>query len=129
MAKKNATTGLMIIFIMIVISCKVNPKTKLCDKYKIISIDSIENVYVIHAKSENKYYKIVSEKEPNSQNCKKIKTGKFYNFYLTSLFKDRGKFKTNFDGVDFKGQSIFLEKDSIYDVHTAKQLRGLCFTN
>lgn len=124
---KNATRLFIAVFIIINISCKTNLSKDNFSQYQIISIDSIENVYVIHTKSVNKYYKIVSEKEYNHEKGKKIKIGKFYKFNLTSLFKEREKFRTNFDGADFKGQSILVERDSIYDIHTAQQLRGLYF--
>lgn len=129
MTRKNVILVFVILCLIINISCKVSQTTETFRNYKIISIDSIDNVYIIHAKSKDRYFKIVSEKENIQTDRKKIKIDKSYKFRLTSLFKDREKFRANFDGVDFKGQSILLEKDSIYDIHTSKQLRGLYFFN
>lgn len=131
MTKKNDISLLIIIVLLLVnVSCKVkdNKKSATFIKCTIMTIDSISGVYVIHAKSQSSYFKIVSAKtEDIVKTCKKIKVGKSYEFHLTSLFNNKQEFLTAVDGVDFNGQSILLERDSIYDIHTAKELNGLCF--
>ncbi|TPD73660.1 hypothetical protein [Flavobacterium microcysteis] len=130
MATKNVTKAIVVICLLIASSCKVknNDATDRVRSYKVITIDSISNVYIIRVKEQQKYFKIVSQKSIDSPiNCNKIKVGKTYSFNLTSLFIEREKLPVNIDAVDFQGQSIELEKDSIYDIHKSENLRGLCF--
>ncbi|MEQ3661656.1 MAG: hypothetical protein ABNG96_03095, partial [Flavobacterium sp.] len=102
---------------ILILSCKsnkvINNEAKDFLKYKIIKIDSINNVYVIHAKENGLYYKILSLKNNNKLSSnKKIKQGNKYNFKLISL-----DVPMYVDGLDFHGEAISIERDSIYDLH------------
>src|SRR6476620_3986560 len=98
MANKN-----VIIIILVFICFKISScKTKLSDRtddFFITSIDSINNVYIIHAKNKNVWYKIVSEKVYKESKCNNIRVGNSYRFDLTSLFLDREKIRTRIDGI------------------------------
>jgi hypothetical protein len=112
---------------ILILSCKsnkvINNEAKDFLKYKIIKIDSINNVYVIHAKENGLYYKILSLKNNNKLSSnKKIKQGNKYNFKLISL-----DVPMYVDGLDFHGEAISIERDSIYDLHISNNLKGLYF--
>ena len=126
MAKKNVIL-FMIIYLVMNISCKSNLAVSNAIKYKVVSIDSIEDVYVIYAKNKSNYFKIVTQKMQYSSSCNKIKIGKKYKFDLVSLLKEKEKFRTNVAGVDFHGKSILLERDSITDIYSANNIESLCF--
>lgn len=100
---------------------------------KILRIDSLNNYYVIYAKTKDSTYKIISEKQVNAA-CKKIQTNKHYNLNLKS-FKSLAPIingvKMYFPDVDcyyfFEDTHICLEKDKgIYDLHIAENINGLC---
>ncbi|WP_306353664.1 hypothetical protein [Flavobacterium sp. '19STA2R22 D10 B1'] len=122
--------SIIIVVVYLFASCKSSSiKTTINEKeYMVLSIDSINSVYVIRAKSEKKYYKILSVKttKKNSK-CDKIQVGKTYNFKLNPGFLSDPIFPINVDGYMFNNEIITIEKDSIYDIHEAKNLKGLCF--
>ncbi len=119
----------MLLFIIFT-SCKSSSvKTTVNEKeYTVLSIDSINNVYVIHAKKDSLYFKILSFKtEGRFSKCNKIQTGKSYDFKLNPGFLSDDRFSINLDGIWYHGETIRIERDSIYDLHEAKNLKGLCF--
>ncbi|MCC9070722.1 hypothetical protein LNQ49_03785 [Flavobacterium sp. F-65] len=101
---------------------------KLKDSYKIIRIDSINNVYSIYARRENLLFKILSLKNDNiDKKLKKIKCGENYKLQLISLLEGDSRYPINIDGIDFHGQTIELERDSINDLYITKNLIGLYY--
>jgi hypothetical protein len=116
---------ILIIYITLNTSCKSNLSSTNTNYYKILSIDSTVDIYVIKAKNKNNYYKIVSKRiDSPLSNCKKIRINKSYKFELVSLLQ-KEKFTTMIGGIDFDGESILFERDSINDIHTANNLRGI----
>jgi hypothetical protein len=107
------------------------PGLELSEKYKVIKIDSIKNVYVVYAKKELTLYKIVSLKDWIA--CRNIQVGGEYPFKLMSRVpKD---FKgidispntiPHITGIDFYGTWIEFESDSINDIFISFNLKGLC---
>lgn len=107
------------------------PDFGLHEKYKVIKIDSIKNVYLVYAKKELALYKIVSLKD--SLACKNIQVGGEYPFRLISRVpKD---FKgidvspntiPHITGIDFYGTWIEFERDSINDIFISLNLKSLC---
>jgi len=103
--------------------------------YKVYKIDSINNFYIIYAKRERVIYKIVSKKWPLN-NCKPIVINIEYAFKLKSRNQTR-----LLSGINLSAEAldrincfyyddttfICLERDSINDLHSAQNLRGLCF--
>lgn len=101
---------------------------KLKDSYKIIRIDSINNVYSIYARKENLLFKILSLKNDIvDKELKKIKCGENYKLELISLLEGDSRYPINVDGIDFYGQTIELERDSINDLYITKNLVGLYY--
>jgi len=91
-------------------------------KYKIIKIVSKNDVCIIYAKNHDSFYKILTLKnESENSYCKKIKIGREYELELISL-----DVPIYADGLDFHGEPILLERDSINELHTTKDLKGLC---
>lgn len=103
--------------------------------YKVYKIDSIHSYYLIYAKRNNIHYKIVSDKSPLG-NCKSIMINHEYAFNLQSRNDSRrlSKIKLSPEALMrincfYYDDSTFicLERDSISDLHSAKNVRGLCF--
>ena len=101
------------------------------DKYKVIRIDSINNVYVIYARKDSSWYKIVSLKD--TLPCPRIKVGKDYPLVLMSRVPKEFRGENispsvipHITGIDFYGVSIPFERDSINDIFVATNLKGLC---
>jgi hypothetical protein len=106
---------------------KVTDNMLVADKHKIIKIDSIGNVYIIYAKKENVYYKILSDKiSENNEACNQIIIEHYYNLKLKSMFEDRTRPSFKISGVLYNEQEIEFERDSINDLHFAENIRGLC---
>lgn len=96
-------------------------------QYKIIKIDSLENVYIIYAELNDNIYKIVSEKQKLSK-CNPIEEDKFYNFKLKSAFPENFYQKRDKYGIKLFNTEIKLENDSIvWDIFLTKNLKGLCY--
>jgi len=129
-----------IIFIFI-FSCKPvssldtnKAQSMITNGYKVIKIDSINNVYLIYAIKRDSLFKILSLKN-NLSTCNKIKIGKQYNFELQSLFPNKflGKhnlspnYLPNVNGIDYHGTTIKIERDSINDLHYSSNIKGLCY--
>jgi hypothetical protein len=110
---------------------KITPEISLREKYKVYKIDSIKNVYLIYAQKDSTLYKIVSLKD--SLPCNRVQVGGEYAFVLMStVAKD---FKgvdvspstiPHITGISFYGTWIEFESDSINDIYTSINLRGLC---
>ncbi|MBZ4044562.1 hypothetical protein [Flavobacterium hibisci] len=106
-------------------SCKSNLSSTNTNYYKILSIDSTADIYVIKAKNKNNYYKIVSKRiDRPLYNYLKIRINKSYKFELVSLLH-KEKFTTMIGRIDFYGESILFERDSINDIRTTNNLQGI----
>jgi len=130
---------MMIIFVFLGLTLSCNYQNKLTRNnkagryYKILRIESLDNIYIIYAQKEDSLFKILSLKSGN-KNCNTIKVNKSYPLKLKSLFPKEflGKYDlspqaTNVDGVNFYGNMVQVERDSINDLTTAENIRGLCF--
>lgn len=135
------TTILLIIF-SLSFSCRSQRQTSnngnkvisladLRDKYKVVRIDSIKNVFVIYARKDSLLYKIVSLKD--SMPCVQIKVGENYPLLLMSRVPKEFRGENispsvipHISGIDFYGVSIPFERDSINDIFVATNLKGLC---
>ncbi len=96
------------------------------DKFEIIDIDSVQTIYVIYAKKRDSTFKIVSQKV-NSNNCKSIIKGGFYDFKIKSLLENIPG-KRHIGGIKYGGVLIKLEgKQIIWDLFDSENLKGLCF--
>lgn len=93
--------------------------------YEVYRIDSVNNYYVIYISRKDTNYKVISKKQ-FSENCRRIKNGKYYDFELTSL-----SIEINTPGfaeclwVD-SITKICLE-NSIVDLKVSKNVKGLCY--
>lgn len=101
------------------------------DKYKVVRIDSIKNVFVIYARKDSSWYKIVSLKDTFP--CTRIKVGEDYPLVLMSRVPKEFRGENispsvipHITGIDFYGVSIPFERDSINDIFVATNLKGLC---
>ena len=111
-----------------------NPDSLPGKDFKIVRVDSINNVYLIYARQRDTLYKIVSLKEgPNSG--RSIVVGSSYPLDLVSLFikKFQGydlspQHSLDIGGISYSGTLIKLERDSIVDLFRAKNIKGLCFS-
>lgn len=97
-------------------------------KFYIYKLDSIDNLYLIYAKKDKSYYKILSEKMIQPlPGCEKIKLYKNYSLDVISIVPDTSKISIHLDGILYKNTEITFEKDSIWDLYKSPQLNGLCF--
>lgn len=106
--------------------------------FRIYKIDSINNYYLVYAKSNNLLYKIVSKKEVTKK-CKRVKVNSEYKFSLKSVWNQKimignvnasPSLMPHVTCLSFdKSTVICLERDSINDLFITKNLRGLCLTN
>jgi len=128
MAKKNVIISILMFSILLIsLSCNSLKNQSTYISYKVIKIDSISDVYVVHAIHKKQYFKIVSHKvESKDSDCEMIKVGKKYRLNLKSLFLNKKKLPLSVNGLDFYGQTINIEEDSIFDIHTTNNLKGLC---
>ena len=96
--------------------------------FKIIRIDSIENVYLIYAERNDSIFKIMSKKEDVS-NCQPLSEGEFYKLKIISWFlPEEFHVKMRVAGVKFENTLIEIEKDSVVcDLFTTENLEGLCY--
>jgi hypothetical protein len=110
--------------------------------YKIVKIDSINNVYLIYARKEGSLFKIPSLKDGSDasdkvreNDCEKINVGKRYKFKLNSMMTGKliGNIEIPYEmtkhagGVNYYGTIIEVERDSINDIYYADNIKGLCF--
>lgn len=99
------------------------------DKYYVVKIDSTRNFYLVYLKKAINYYKVVSEKIEDKNNCEKIKTGYYLTLNLKSIFPDTSKISYKVDGINYKGAEFDFERDSILDIYETDELIGLCKIN
>lgn len=124
--------SIIISVLLILACCKTKTTSNLIiDKneistYKIKKIDSIENVYIIYARKTDSLFKIVSVKT-ESNDCKKIEVGKSYNFELKTAFINKTTSPLHLAGIIYHNTPINLERDSINDIYTSVNLKGLCY--
>lgn len=114
---------------------KHKPLTQQLISYTVYKIDSINSYYLIYAKKGDSIYKIVSKKVKITK-CSKVTTNHNYAFKLhSSLYnKQIGTKKilaqnsllVNCFYYD-KVTSICLEGDSIRDLYSAENLKGLYY--
>ncbi|MES2545738.1 MAG: hypothetical protein V4548_12700 [Bacteroidota bacterium] len=96
------------------------------DLYKIKRIDLINNVYIIYASKPDSLFKIVSVKN-EFNDCKKIEVGKSYHFLLKTAFFNKKTLPLDIGGLNFHDVTVTLEGDSIRDIFTSGNLKGLCY--
>jgi hypothetical protein len=94
--------------------------------YKVYKIDSINNFYLIYASKKDAHIKIISAKEYHEK-CKRIQKGNYYDFELFSMLSNEEIMPglANCVMVD-SITKIYLE-DSILDLKSATNIKGLCF--
>lgn len=98
------------------------------NKFKVVKIDSIANLYLIYASKEEKYYKIVSKKTHSSNlNCNRISTSSLYDFKLDTLYSYKEFFGQHVDGVEIDGITVHFETDSIMELYGSTSIKGLCY--
>lgn len=104
--------------------------------FTVRKIDSINNYYLIYAKRDNKWFKIVSKKE-NDMRTNRIKINNDYKFSLHSIWNQKimiGGINVSPSqtphvtclGFDEK-TAICIERDSINDLFSSKNLKGLSY--
>lgn len=126
---------IILITAVINISCATKKKAEITTKqYEVLKIDSLNNFYIIYAQQNNMKFKIVSKKQ-EIKNCKKIKSGQFYNFQLVSILNQPIKLGdiTINHGANllvncfmFEGNTEICRESDIPDLHRAENLSGLC---
>lgn len=103
--------------------------------FTVHKIDSINDYYVVYLKKSDDWFKIVSKKVSGADSKNKIEIEKSYFFNLHSIWNE----KLIINGVDVslsktpnvqcigfdQKTSICIEKDSINDLFTTKNLLGL----
>lgn len=110
----------------ILISSQTND-CKLVDSlnnYKILKIDSAENIYIILAQKKELTYKIVSLQD--SLKC--IKIGQCYNLVLKSVFPENQLQKDRVSVMRYGSVRIPLggSKEIVWDLFSVQNLKGLC---
>jgi hypothetical protein len=123
----------MVISILAACRSSKNPDSLPGKDFKIVRVDSINNVYLIYARQRDALYKIVSLKE-GTNTGRSIVVGSSYPLDLVSLFIKNfqgydlsPQRSLDIGGISFSGTLIKLERDSIVDLYRAKNIKGLCF--
>lgn len=105
------------------------------NKFKIVKLDSINNVYIIYGSKKEQLFRILSRKNLNSMIWgHEIKIGEFYSFKLDSFFRPTPKgspfASVHLNSINFHGTSISREKrdceSCTYNLYTSNNLVGLC---
>jgi hypothetical protein len=124
----------MVICILAACRSSKNPDSLPGKDFKIVRVDSINNVYLIYARKRNALYKIVSLKA-GTHTGRSIVVGSSYPLDLVSLFIKNfqgydlsPQRSMDIGGISFSGTLIKLERDSIVDLYRAKNIKGLCFS-
>ncbi|MEO1033720.1 MAG: hypothetical protein AAFX55_20210 [Bacteroidota bacterium] len=128
--------------VLLVLSCKQEDNTKINDKsvngvktnietlkvYEIKKIDSsAPEYYSIYAFKSGKYYKIISDKVVEKNNCKKMKLNEDYELKLDTLYSKRGVLESA-SSVSVEGKTpIAFEGDSIRVIFSSSNIKGLCY--
>lgn len=103
--------------------------------FTVHKIDSINDYYVVYLKKSDNWFKVVSKKDSGKHSRNKIEIKKSYFFNLHSLWNE----KLIINGIDVslsktpnvqcigfdEKTSICIERDSINDLFTTKNLEGL----
>jgi hypothetical protein len=106
---------------------QVNNRTLSENKFEIIKIDSIENIYLIYAKKRDSIFKIATDKIRDSD-CKKIKKNEFYELEIKSIFSPNFHQKLDITGFKFSGTLIkFGDEGTVWDLFSCKNFKGLCY--
>jgi hypothetical protein len=128
----------------LLVACKSNkPQSPPPGKdFKIVRLDSINNVYLIYARQKDTLYKIVSLKEDGRTGKENVHAGRSivvdssYRLDLVSLFirNFQGydlspKNSMDLGGISYSGTLIKVERDSIVDLYRAKNVKGLSLIN
>jgi len=94
------------------------------NNYKILKIDSAENIYIILAQKKGLTYKIVSLQD--SLRC--LKMGQCYNLILKSVFPENQLQKDRFSVMRYGSVRIPLgvSKELVWDIFSIQNLKGLC---
>lgn len=95
--------------------------------YRIDSIGSSENLYIILARKKKSVYKIVSIKA-DSSNCNSLKIGSCYSLEIKSVFPENYPQRDKISHLRYGGISVPLggNKDQIWDLFVVENLNGLC---
>ena len=101
------------------------------ERYVVYRIDSLNNVYIVYAKKDSVLYKIVSLKD--TIKCKQVVVGGEYSFVLMSRIPKTFNGKDvspnqvpHVTGIMYYGNWIKFERDSINDIFSSINLKGLC---
>lgn len=98
------------------------------DRFKIIKIDSIANLYLIYASKQEKYYKIISKKTDSiNRDCDRINSSSLYDFKLDTLYNYREFYGQHVDGVEIEGVTVYFEADSIMELYGSTNIKGLFY--
>ena len=126
----------VIILLLLIISCNSKSKLSAGLDYRIVKIDSIENVYLLYAERTDvsipntKIIKIASTK--TGYGCKKnrsIIVEHNYKLNLKSLYPENFVSHHYLGGITFNGVYIPFEKD--YNIKknlfSTEDIKGLCY--
>ncbi|MBI3220546.1 MAG: hypothetical protein HYZ44_13615 [Bacteroidetes bacterium] len=96
--------------------------------YKILRIDSTENVYCIYAMRNDSVFKILEKKEARN-NCHRIVVDKDYDLKISSIFlPEELHVKMRVAGIKFEGVMVNMEEEGVIrDLFTASNLIGTCY--
>ncbi len=138
---KNVFLILSCSFMLLLFNCNGKPKNdsfrcsyrkpqqvEFKDEFKILRIDSIENVYIIYASRNDSIFKIASKKVLNI-NCHPIKIGEDLRLKIVSVFlPEEFHVKMRMAGVRIEGVLIPIEEEAIVrDLFLTENLKGLCY--
>ncbi|GEM_PF-1645593 len=119
-------------------ACSVSKKysiipAKVSSIYRIKSIDSTENNYIIYAIEKGLTYKLVTKRQENPLNCSdRIKVGRRYRLNLLSVF---GRKFTDGPQSDkylrtafFNGEDVNVDENEniVRDIYKIENATGLC---
>jgi hypothetical protein len=109
-------------------SSVIPPQGEFKDEFRILKIDSIENVYIIYARRNDSIFKIASKKVL-SLNCQTIKIGEDIRLKIVSVFlPEEFHVKMRTAGVKIEGVLIPIEEETIVrDLYLTENLKGLCY--
>lgn len=127
-----------IILILSIISCNTKSKLVTGIEYRIIKIDTIENIYLINAEKADTsikntgIIKIASAKTSNK--CKKsnlLNVSKIYKFNIESLYPKNFVSHHYLGGITYNGVFVSFEKNINFkrDLFINNDLEGLCYKN
>ena len=127
----------IIISILVLLICvtffmnfSIKNKNIIRETYKMVKLDSIDQVYMIYAEKNDSIFKILSKKE-QTPNCQTLEVGKLYELDIVSMFlPEEFHVKMRSSGIKFNNVLIELERDSIVgDLFTSVNIEGKCYIN